>query len=159
HDEVLRQVAALAAARQAPQNAPGQDMRNEDKDIEQDSSESASTIENVRIVQQFIEELRSATLENGGLDEDTLDRLRNPPHELVAISDPDIRFSLDIFLSCTNASEAFYNSFRQATLRRFPDCNLLSHHAAKKLVAELSGVIAIEDDMCVNSCHAYVGPL
>jgi len=28
----------------------------------------------------------------------------------------------------------------------------------KKLVAETTGVVALYDDMCVNSCHAFTGP-
>ena len=28
----------------------------------------------------------------------------------------------------------------------------------KKLVAEISGVVSVLDDMCINSCTAFVGP-
>ena len=28
----------------------------------------------------------------------------------------------------------------------------------KTLVARISGVISVADDMCVNSCHAFTGP-
>ncbi|KAF8633516.1 hypothetical protein AX17_004432 [Amanita inopinata Kibby_2008] len=124
-----------------------------------DSEDPASTIENVRILQEFIKQIRSARLEESGLDTETIERLRNPPEDLVDISDPDIRLSLDIFLAGTNASEQVYKSSREAILYRFPDCKMLSFYEVKKLVAELSGIVSVEDDMCVNSCHAFVGPL
>ncbi|KIL56057.1 hypothetical protein M378DRAFT_182070 [Amanita muscaria Koide BX008] len=157
--EGLRQAADLAALQQALQDASlgrsSDDIGDEDHDLD----DPMSTIETVQLTQQFIDEIRSATLDNGGLDGETVKRLRNPPTGLVNISDPDIRLSLDIFLSSTNASEAVYKSSQDAIHRCFPDCEMLSFYAIKKLISELSGVVAIEDDMCINSCHAYVGPL
>jgi len=118
-----------------------------------------SHIENVRIVQQYIQEISSATFDNGNLDEDVVERLRNPLEGEVDLSDPDIRLSLDIFLSCSHASEATYISICDAIRRRFPDTQILSHHLAKKTLERLTGVVSVLDDMCVNSCHAFTGPL
>ncbi|KIJ91550.1 hypothetical protein K443DRAFT_34680, partial [Laccaria amethystina LaAM-08-1] len=28
----------------------------------------------------------------------------------------------------------------------------------KKLVADISSVVSVRDDMCINSCHAFTGP-
>ncbi|KIK09994.1 hypothetical protein K443DRAFT_35590, partial [Laccaria amethystina LaAM-08-1] len=28
----------------------------------------------------------------------------------------------------------------------------------KKLVADISGIVSVRDDMCINSCHAFTGP-
>jgi hypothetical protein len=117
-----------------------------------------SRIENIKITQEFIKEIRTATLDNGSLDGDVLERLRNPPKEPTDICDPDIRLSLDLFLAVTNASEDTYKSCREAIQRRHPDSNILSYYSVKKLVAEITGVIAVYDDMCINSCHAFTGP-
>jgi hypothetical protein len=117
-----------------------------------------SRIENVRIAQSFIEEIKNATLENGKMDPVATERLRHPDEELTDLSDPDLRFSLDLYMSCVNASEATYNSVRKAVIHRFPLMEVLSHHRAKKIVADISGVVSVEDDMCINSCHAFTGP-
>lgn len=77
---------------------------------------------------------------------------------MTDISDPDTLLSLDLFLAVTNASEETYKSCRNAILRRYPDSEVLSYHSVRKLVAEISGVVAIYDDMCINSCHAFTGP-
>ena len=117
-----------------------------------------SRIENVKLTQEFIEDISTATFENGCLDDDIIHRLRNPCDEVTSISDPDIRLSLDLFLAVTNASEETYHACRSAILRHYPDSGVLPYHAVKGLVAETTGVVAIYDDMCINSCHAFTGP-
>ncbi|KAH9160378.1 hypothetical protein EDB89DRAFT_2117194 [Lactarius sanguifluus] len=112
----------------------------------------------IKVSQDFIKEIRAATLDNGNLDGDLIDRLRNPCEQPADISDPDIWLSLDLFLAVTNASEDTYKSCRDAILRRYPESSVLSYHSVKKLVAEISGVVAVYDDMCINSCHAFTGP-
>jgi hypothetical protein len=44
----------------------------------------------------FIEALRGATLNDGviNIDPDALERLRNPPQEILSIDDPDVLLSL-----------------------------------------------------------------
>ena len=117
-----------------------------------------SRIEHVNITQSFIDEIKKATLDNGKLDPSVVNRLRNPERGIVDMTDPDIRFSLDLYMSCTNASEATYNGVRQSVLRRFPQIDVLSYYLAKKLISEISGVVSVNDDMCINSCHAFTGP-
>jgi hypothetical protein len=123
-----------------------------------DSPTPASHIENIKVTQGFINDIRVATLKNGNLEDDVIHRLRNPPEEPTNISDPNIRLSIDIFLAVTNASEETYHASRDAILHRYPDSGILSYHTVKKLVAEITGVVAVYDDMCVNSCHAFTGP-
>ena len=125
---------------------------------EENIPEAESHIENVRLSQQFIKEISGATLDDGKLDKDVVSRLRNPIQQPEDISDPDERLSLDMFIATRNASEATYNGVRTAIKRRFPDADILSYHLVKKQVAEISGVVSIEDDMCINSCHGFTGP-
>ncbi|KAJ3846101.1 hypothetical protein EV368DRAFT_11081, partial [Lentinula lateritia] len=117
-----------------------------------------SAIDRIRIVQEFVHGIRAAKLDDGLLNEDIVYRLRNPTEGLVDISDPDVRLSLDIYLATASASEEVYNQTRSAIIRRFPDSSILSLHEVKKLIAEISGVVAAKDDMCINSCHAFTGP-
>ena len=117
-----------------------------------------SQIDNVRIAQQYIHEISTATYDNGGLDEDVVERLRNPLEHEVDLSDPDVRLSLDIFLACAQSSEATYNSICDAIRQRFPNVEVLSHYLVKKALETLTGVVSVVDDMCINSCHAFTGP-
>jgi hypothetical protein len=117
-----------------------------------------SRIEHVRTAQEFIAEISRATYHNSKLDESTIDRLENPFEDLVDISDPAIRLSLDLFLSCGNASEETYNDVRRSILIPYPDAGVLSYYLVKKCVADITGVCTISDDMCINSCHAFTGP-
>lgn len=139
-----------------PDQAANLGLRNEDED--EFPALAKSRIEHVKIAQQFIDEISSATLENGKLDDDVIERLRRPEEGPVDISDPNIRLALDLFIACENSSQQTYTDARQAFLRRLPETELLSYHLVKKLVAEISGVVSVKDDMCINSCHAFTGP-
>ena len=144
----LGQVAVMPASPSASEN--------DDEDFE--TLPTPSQIENVKLAQSFIELIKNATLENGKMDKAATYRLRNPNTDPIDLSDPDLRFSLDLYLSCMNASEATYNEVRLSILRRFPTMNILSYHLAKKEVTDISGVVSVLDDMCINSCHAFTGP-
>jgi hypothetical protein len=151
-EELRARAAALAILNQPTDTIP-------DPDDNQDAPATAtSRIENVQLALQYIEEIRAATLDNGGLDEAIIGRLRNPQQGPVDISDPDVRLSLDLFLALGNASEETYKACREAILRRYPDSCLLSLHSVKNLVTDITGVILVPDDMCINSCHAFTGP-
>lgn len=92
------------------------------------------------------------------MDAETLARLRDPPTEPLDISDPTLRYSLDLFLAATHGSEDAYNKNREAYLRRHPENEVLSLAEIKNKVAEWSGVVPISSDMCPNTCVGYTGP-
>ncbi|KAF8154160.1 hypothetical protein B0H34DRAFT_861033 [Crassisporium funariophilum] len=139
-----------------PDHSPNVSLGEESSDDEAHASNSR--IESIRIAQAFVEQVKEATLDNGGLDKKTIHRLRNPQRGPVDISEPDTRLSIDLYISCNNASEKTYEDARKSILRRYPDSELLSYHSVKNLTASLSGVVSILDDMCINSCHAFTGP-
>lgn len=118
-----------------------------------------SHIDSLRFTQQLIQEISSATLENDKLDPDMFERLQNPINKAIDISDSDTCLSLDIFMACNHTSEATYKAVRDSILHRSPNLNILSYYSVKKLVLEITGVGSILDDMCINSCIAFVGPL
>lgn len=115
-------------------------------------------IEEAKITLEFVQKLREAKLNTNlePLDNTFLERIRNPPTTLPELG-PDQWLSIDIYLSITNASEATYNDVRQAVLRRYPDSKILSHYQAKRLVTDLTGIISLMHDMCINSCMGYTG--
>jgi hypothetical protein len=117
-----------------------------------------SSINHILLCQKYIQQIYSAMLDNGKLDKVVIERLRNPEEGSPDFSDPDIHLSFDLFLGCANAADATYHSAHNAFLRRLPESEVLSHYRVKKLIAEISGVVSVLDDMCINSCEAFVGP-
>ncbi|KAG6819020.1 hypothetical protein H0H93_016276 [Arthromyces matolae] len=123
---------------------------------DEDSTPTAH-IESLRITQEYINLIKKATLDEDKLDSDTLHRLRNPIEGPVDLNDPDDKLSIEIF-AASNASEGTYNQLRDAIRRRYPDNTMLTFHNVKKLIADLTGIVPVMDDMCINSCHAFTGP-
>jgi hypothetical protein len=133
------------------------DVETSSEDLQ--PQETMSRIENIQFTQQLIQEISNATLDKDKLDADVVEELRNPTTDPVDISDPDIRLSLDLFMDCGNASVSTYAAVRTSVLRRLPEANILSFHSVEKLVSKITRVGSIFDDMCINSCTAFVGPL
>ncbi|KAJ6494491.1 hypothetical protein C8R45DRAFT_1052932 [Mycena sanguinolenta] len=115
-------------------------------------------LEDLKIALELISAVENASLDNGDLNAETVHRLRNPIAASLDISDPSLRFALDIFIATSNASEETYDAVRAATLTRYPNDSVLTHYQVKKQVAELSGVVPMLHDMCPNVCMAYTGP-
>jgi hypothetical protein len=115
-------------------------------------------VEELRLSLEFIDALKRASLDNGDLDEGVVNMLRDPPQEPLDTSDPDLRLSLDLFLSTLNASEDSYRSAAEGIHRRYPDDEILSYERIRKKVAEMSGVHPITHHMCINTCVAFTGP-
>ncbi|KAJ3715484.1 hypothetical protein C8R42DRAFT_645872 [Lentinula raphanica] len=119
------------SARAQPQAGPAFQGLIEDSDTEDENENEVrapdvappveSAIEDIRVIQEFIESIRNATLENGKLDGLTIQRLRNPIQVPVDIPDEEVRLSLDLYLAATNSSEDSYKATREAILRRYPD--------------------------------------
>jgi len=152
-EELCLHAAVLAVLSEHPPSPPGDSAGDGDK-----IPDTISQIKNIKITQQFIQEIHSATLDNGGLNPSVVEHLWIPEEELVDISDPDIQLSLDLYLAVTNASEATYKGCRNAILHHYPESAVLSYYSVKKLVSDISGVVSVSDDMCINSCHAFTGP-
>ena len=128
------------------------------KNDQSPTTSAISHIKNITITQEFIKEICAATLKNESLDDNIIYCLCNPPKEPTRISNLDIHLSLELFLAIINASEKTYHTSRNVILCHYQDSGVLSYHAMKKLVANITGVIAVYDDMCINSCHAFTGP-
>ncbi|KDQ10224.1 hypothetical protein BOTBODRAFT_116094 [Botryobasidium botryosum FD-172 SS1] len=103
----------------------------------------------------FIRALEQASLDEEGLPEDILHRLRFPEAP-EAIVDEDVLLSLRLYLSLHNASEQAYKDVREAILLRHPDHAILTWHQVKAKIAEITGVVSLARDMCIKSCMAYV---
>ena len=69
-EELHLRAAVLAALSKRPPSPPGDSAGEEDE-----IPDTISQIENIKITQQFIEEIRSATLDNSGLDPAVVEHL------------------------------------------------------------------------------------
>ena len=145
---------------------PARGLGDQSEEIAQDELDNEdnipalSRLENVRTTQSFIQLIKDATYENGNLDDEMCYRLRNPLERTADddVADPNVRYSLDLFLAITNSAQETYTTVREATLRRHPDDPILSYHEVTKLVEDVTGVVGVSDDMCINSCLCFVGP-
>ncbi|KAH9846252.1 hypothetical protein C2E23DRAFT_702751, partial [Lenzites betulinus] len=112
----------------------------------------------LQISQAFIQGLRIAQLDDSRLSAATIARLRSPSHEPHTITDLE-RAALRMFLARGDASEENYTDHRAAMSELHPeDTALPTYEQLKILVAELTGIHALREDMCINSCIAYTGP-
>lgn len=121
---------------------------------------SLAHLQDIKITMEFIQALEAASLddEHNRLDEETVKRLRNPHTKPVDVSNPDLRLGLDLFLNSIKSAQENYSATRSAILRRHPDDDIPSYDRMKRQVAEITGVVPIIHDMCVNSCLAFTGP-
>ncbi|KAF5370373.1 hypothetical protein D9758_006949 [Tetrapyrgos nigripes] len=117
-----------------------------------------SQIESIANAQQYINMIQGATLDNNILPDGVLDRLREPVEGVVDIWNPFVRLAIDIFIATTDASDRTYNALCIAIQQCWPEAELLSYYQVKKLVAEISGVVIVKEDMCIDSCMAFTGP-
>ncbi|KAI1782310.1 hypothetical protein LXA43DRAFT_847035, partial [Ganoderma leucocontextum] len=111
--------------------------------------------EDLKISLEYTRLVQEATLENSGLDDEVIARLRHPIEEECTIPDPDTRLSIDLYLAVGNASEETYKAVCDAICRRMPEATLLSFYMARSAVEKLTGVVPVRHDMCVNSCIGY----
>ncbi|EIW77607.1 hypothetical protein CONPUDRAFT_61883, partial [Coniophora puteana RWD-64-598 SS2] len=107
----------------------------------------------------LIKMIRTATLDDpiSRLGPETLERIRNPRcHPLPPLS-PTLDLAITTYLALEHSSRRSYEDIRRA-LQRTLKCELPSFHSIEKSIAELTGVEAIENDMCWDSCMGFTGP-
>lgn len=106
-----------------------------------------------------IEEIREASLAMQ-FDGSDLDDLKNPAEEELDIDDQYFRYCLELYLTLANSPQHMYRTLIAAYLRSNPaaEGKLLSYDQVKRRVRHLSGIVPINDDMCVDTCMAFTGP-
>ena len=109
---------------------------------------------------RFVRMIEEATLESQ-FSSAELEAFQDPQELGLSPSDDrDLRLSISLFISGLdhNASQRHYASSRQSIMDAFPDSEMLSYDQVKRKVANLSGVLAWKDHMCIDSCAAFTGP-
>lgn len=112
----------------------------------------------VREALEFVKAVRAAELDGSGLTPETIDRLRNPPHALPPVTAQE-RAALRVYLARGDASEGNYEDVR-AAIEELNDTvdTIPSYEQIKQRVAAITGICALDTDMCTNTCLAYTGP-
>jgi hypothetical protein len=107
---------------------------------------------------KFSQMVRDATLESQLSPED-IAALRNPrAHSSTPVDDEDLLLSIANFIDLMTGSQEAYDNISRNIQRRDPTIEPLSYDRVRRMVQNLSGVIALKNDMCVTSCAAFTGP-
>jgi hypothetical protein len=107
---------------------------------------------------EFIRMVKDATLESDFSAED-LHALRNPtPHSSTPSNDTDLLLSVSSFIDLLNSSQDAYEKMRANIQRRDPHIEMLSYSRVKRAVQDLSGIVTLKHDMCIDTCVAFTGP-
>ena len=113
---------------------------------------------NLQTTQDFVDALRSASLEKSGMQLEDIDCLRDPG-PVLDIKDllPLLR-SLRHLINNAGSSWAHYEGICSIELLNNPSDAFMSFDQARHRLLWLSGVVPLEHDMCPNTCVAYTGP-
>jgi hypothetical protein len=144
----------------------GWEQDDEQQQVQDDPPDGLelSRIDDIRIVQLFIHELRQPSLFNGDLSLEDVERILSPPTHPLSLDsfseNPDaLKMCLKIYLAHLNSSERAYNDTISAIRETHPeDGDLPSYARMERIIAELTGIHPIRNDMCENSCMRYTGP-
>ena len=118
-------------------------------------------LEDLQLQLQFIQEINNASLEDEGtqMDKDDLHRLQNPFDCELALDDAsDLRLSLKLLFVNINSPVEVYNANHAAMLWRHPNNDIFTYDRAKCFVKDLTGVVPLIHDMCIDTCVVYTGP-
>lgn len=112
-------------------------------------------VESLKTAQGFIDQVRAATLENSGLPEHCIERLRKPKCEPIDMKENEkLRQSIDCWIRLANSPNNTYDSMKEC----FSTVETFSSTELEKEVSGLTGIYPMRHDMCYNSCVGFVGP-
>ena len=114
-------------------------------------------LESLRVSVEFIKGLEGANLDNDPIPNDVRERLRSPPTAFPHIDD-DLRMCFRIFLETVNGSQAAYDGVGRFIKQRYPDSQFSTYDQMKRQLTELTGVVPVMTDMCIDTCVAFAGP-
>ena len=112
----------------------------------------------LQTAQQYIDLLRSASLDSSAMQAEDIEDLRNPGQDYTLMDPSPLLRSVRHFINNYAASREHYETMRNIERLHRPDDPMLSFDQVKRRVRWLSGVVPVEHDMCVNSCLAFTGP-
>jgi Transposase family tnp2 len=106
-----------------------------------------------------IQGLKNATLDEGGMAPEDVDRLRDPGTARCTLdmSSTHLVKALRHFIYSTDTSRNHYEIIRKIDMATYPGDEFLSFDQARRTLKKISGVVPMRHDMCISSCAAYTG--
>lgn len=136
----------------------GQGHQGQGAEDEEFALPERSAIKKVQIRLEFISALRTAKLDDSGLEPWVIERLRNPIQAPLQLDDRGIIYSMRLFFLLERSSKATYTNVAELEREFHPEMNILSLDQVKRQIQKSSGVVPLIHHMCPNSCIAYTGP-
>jgi hypothetical protein len=142
----------------ADYTGPPEDIELAELRIDDGDTVSSIRLPKLQTTQKFIDLLRTASLDDSGMDSEALETLRNPQPMIDLLDPSPILCSLRHFINNAGSSRDHFDNLRAIELLNDPKSKLLSFDQVKRRIRHLSGVVPVEYDMCPNSCVAFTGP-
>jgi hypothetical protein len=98
----------------------------------------SATLENIKILLNLIQELKTASLDDSHLAPEVVSRLKNPPSGTIELT-PDNQLSLELFISTHNSPQHVYMSVKNIIECQYPESKVLSLDKVKQLTVEITG--------------------
>ena len=117
-------------------------------------------LEDLARIQSTISQIRDYSFDHEKIQwtEDEFDSFLNPPQELSSLEDPQLRLSVQIYLSLSaHSSEATYDGIRSSIKECYPESTMLSFDQVRNRLKKITGILPLYFDMCVNTCLAFTG--
>ncbi|KAJ3529701.1 hypothetical protein NMY22_g8887 [Coprinellus aureogranulatus] len=142
--------------------APEANVDNDDTPPVPDPSSGSApptvTLQDIKDALAYAEALKNAKLD--GLPDYVIQRLQAPIRTVLNLdSDPDTKLCIRLFITVGAASQQSYKDACAAIQEHFPQMKLLTYEEVQSTIQELTGIVPIVNDMCLNSCMACTGPL
>lgn len=121
----------------------------------EDVSIPPAKLDNIKIAQEYVEDIQAATLDNGGLSGAARNRLRNaePASPLTEAE----KFHLQFYMALSDTSERIFDDARKV-VNESCGTAIPTQFVLRSQMERVTGITAIEDDICVKGCHAFTGP-
>ena len=119
-------------------------------------------IDDLHIALKYVRSLQNASLDDRGvgLDERGVDRLRNPPTDVLWMDgNKNLETAIKLYLGLPHADSDYDMACRIFMEQDSTNCSgFPSLFQVKEAIARLTGIEAVVHDMYVNSCMVFTGP-
>ena len=86
-----------------------------------------------------------------------VDRLHSPIIGRTELLSTE-KLSLKLFLISTSGSDMIYSETCAAIMEHHPEDELFSLWQSKRRLEEITGIVEMKHDMCIDSCVGFTGP-
>ena len=159
HDEIENMDTQRHGLTTSETNHRFEHEHREPDDLETPGTVFVPLISDLRDGKAFVDALKGATIDNerSQLPDFAVERLHNPRTFPTGLTS-DQKLSLKLFLISTAGSDNIYSTTCNAIMDHHPEDNLHSLWQVKRELEEVTGIVEIKHDMCIDSCVGFTGP-